>query len=92
MKITVVLIAIAIGAYLASVFNGGTGSAPIDALHGIDRQGVLLLLGLFLFGALWHFGTAIGRYHKSGDPKQIYYVTDVKQGTAYTGDTVRMED
>ena len=39
------------------------------------RTDALLLLGL-LFGALWHFGTAVGRYHKSGDPTQVHYIDE----------------
>ena len=70
MKWLFLVFALAIGVLLG---NAGHGDAPplIDSLAGTPRTAVLLLLGLVLFGAVWHFGTAIGRYHKSGDPPTV---------------------
>lgn len=75
MKWPILIFTLAIGALLG---NAGHGDGPplIDSLAGMPRTGVLLLLGLVLFGALWHFGSTIGRYHTSGDPKQVHYIDE----------------
>lgn len=78
MKYALIALALVIGMWITAVSDTAgraTGGAIIDQLSGGPRFGVLALLGVVLFAAVWNFGRAIGRYHKSGDPIDVHYVT-----------------
>ncbi len=75
MKYALLAFALVIGMYVGTV-GTGDGPALIDSLSGTPRLGVLLLLGLVLYGSLWLAAGRTARYWKSGDPPTVIYVDE----------------
>lgn len=103
MKYTIVILALAVGLLLGAAGHG-SGPAPIDSLSGPVRWGVLVLLGVLFYAAVWRFGRDVARYHTSGDPKTVVIVdaataqrwasehgADPVEAPAAIGETIRLD-